>query len=62
MDKKSNLDHRCQCGIGRSLALKFAKEGWLVATSSRRENLLSELCNLNKNIYSFPLDVGWKSV
>ena len=44
-------------GIGKSLALKFAKEGWLVAASSRRENLLIELCNLNENIYSFPLDV-----
>ena len=24
-------------GIGKSLALKFAKEGWLVAASSRRK-------------------------
>ena len=27
-------------GIGKSLALKFAKEGWKVAISARRENLL----------------------
>ena len=44
-------------GIGRALALKFAKEGWQVAVSARRENLLKELNNINPNIYSFPLDV-----
>ena len=26
-------------GIGKSLALKFAKEGWRVAISARRDNL-----------------------
>ena len=30
-------------GIGKSLALKFAKEGWQVAVSARRENLLKDL-------------------
>ena len=44
-------------GIGKALALKFAKEGWQVAASARRENLLSEISDLNKNISSFPLDV-----
>ena len=44
-------------GIGRSLALKFAKEGWTVAASARRENLLQELHTENENIHSFPLDV-----
>tara|TARA_B100001123_G_scaffold231087_1_gene259754 strand:- start:62 stop:814 length:753 start_codon:yes stop_codon:yes gene_type:complete len=44
-------------GIGKSLALKFAKEGWQVAASARRENLLKELSELNNNISSFPLDV-----
>ena len=44
-------------GIGRSLALKFANEGWVVAASARRENLLLELHNENSNIHSFPLDV-----
>jgi len=29
-------------GIGKSLALKFAQEGWKVAISARRENLLDE--------------------
>ena len=44
-------------GIGRSLALKFANEGWQVAASARRENLLKKLCEENSNIHSFPLDV-----
>ena len=44
-------------GIGKSTAIKFANEGWLVAVSSRRENLLLELNSINKNIFSFPLDV-----
>ena len=44
-------------GIGRALAIKFANEGWQVAASARRENLLKDLNNQNPNIYSFPLDV-----
>ena len=44
-------------GIGKALALKFAKNGWNVAASARRENLLKELEESNQNIYSFPLDV-----
>ncbi len=44
-------------GIGKALALKFAKNGWNVAASARRENLLKELEESSKNIYSFPLDV-----
>ena len=44
-------------GIGKSLALKFAKEGWNVAISARRENLLNEISESNENIKSFPLDV-----
>ena len=44
-------------GIGKSLAIKFANEGWQVAASARRENLLKELSNTNSNIHSFPLDV-----
>jgi len=44
-------------GIGRALALKFAKEGWQVAASARREDLLNEISNFNNNISSFPLDV-----
>jgi len=44
-------------GIGKSLALKFAKEGWSVAISARRENLLNEISESNEKIKSFPLDV-----
>jgi len=44
-------------GIGRALAIKFANEGWQVAASARRKNLLQELNNNNLNIHSFPLDV-----
>ena len=44
-------------GIGKALAIKFANEGWNVAISARRENLLKEISDNNDNIYSFPLDV-----
>ena len=44
-------------GIGRALAIKFANEGWQVAASARRENLLQNLNNNNSNIHSFPLDI-----
>jgi len=44
-------------GIGKSLALKFANEGWNVAISARRENLLNEISKSNEKIKSFPLDV-----
>ena len=44
-------------GIGKALAIKFAKEGWQVAASARRENLLQDLNKSNSNIHSFPLDV-----
>ena len=44
-------------GIGNALAIKFAKEGWQVAASARRENLLKELRDINNNIHPFPLDV-----
>ena len=44
-------------GIGKALAIKFAKEGWRVAASARREGLLKDLNNRYSNIHSFPLDV-----
>ena len=44
-------------GIGRALAIKFANEGWQVAVSARRENLLQDLNKNNLNIHSFPLDI-----
>jgi short-subunit dehydrogenase len=44
-------------GIGKALTIKFAENGWVVAASARRENLLNELKDINQNIFSFPLDV-----
>ncbi len=44
-------------GIGKSLAIKFANEGWQVAASARRENLLMDLNNQYPNIHPFALDV-----
>ena len=43
-------------GIGKAVAEKFANEGWKVAVSARRKELLDELAK-NQNISSFPLDV-----
>ena len=43
-------------GIGKALALKFAKENWQVAISARRQELLNDIAQ-NENISSFPLDV-----
>ena len=43
-------------GIGKGVAEKFAAEGWKVAVSARRKELLQELAK-NENIVSFPLDV-----
>ena len=44
-------------GIGKALAYKFANEGWQVALSARREELLNEISKSNNNIHTFPLDV-----
>jgi len=44
-------------GIGKALAVRFANEGWNVAISARRENLLKELSDRFENISPFPLDV-----
>ena len=43
-------------GIGKALAEKFALEGWRVAVSARRKEILDEMAD-NKNISSYPLDV-----
>ena len=43
-------------GIGKAVAEKFAKEGWKVAISARRKEILDEMAK-NPNIFSFPLDV-----
>ena len=57
MNNKSIWITGASSGIGRALAIKFAKEGWQVAISARRENLLNEISQTNENIKSFPLDV-----
>ena len=44
-------------GIGKALAIKFSKNGWNVAISARRLELLEEISKQNENIFSFPLDV-----
>ena len=44
-------------GIGKALAIKFANEGWKVAISARRENLLNEISKSHDGIFSYPLDV-----
>ena len=56
-DKKVIWITGASSGIGRALAIKFANEGWIVAASARRENLLQELNKENENINPFPLDV-----
>ena len=56
-DKKVIWITGASTGIGKALALKFAKNDWIVAASARRENLLNELNKENGNIHPFPLDV-----
>ena len=56
-DKKIIWITGASSGIGKALAIKFAENGWIVAASARRENLLNELNQINPNIYPFPLDV-----
>ena len=43
-------------GIGKALAEKFAAEGWKVAASARRKEILDKMSE-HKNIFSYPLDV-----
>ena len=57
MNNKSIWITGASSGIGKALALKFAKEGWKVAISARRENLLNEISQSNENIMQFHLDV-----
>ena len=47
-------------GIGKAVAIKFASQGWQVAISGRRENILKEVEENNQNIKAFPLDVNDK--
>ena len=61
MNKKTIWITGGSTGIGKALAIKFANEGWNVAISARREQLLKEISNNYENISSFPLDVTNKS-
>ena len=61
MNKKTIWITGGSTGIGKALAIKFANEGWNVAISARRENLLDEIANNHENISPFPLDVTDKS-
>ncbi len=47
-------------GIGKALAEKFANEGWKVAISARRKEILDAMA-VHENIFSFPLDVTKES-
>ena len=55
MNKKTIWITGGSTGIGKALAIKFANEGWNVAISARRENLLKEISETYKDIHSFPL-------
>ena len=57
MNKKTIWITGGSTGIGRALAIKFASEGWNVAVSARRTELLNELKKINENIHPYPLDV-----
>ena len=57
MNKKTIWITGGSTGIGKALAIRFANEGWNVAISARREQLLEEISNKYENISSFPLDV-----
>ena len=57
MNKKTIWITGGSTGIGKALAIKFSNEGWNVAISARREELLNELSDRYDNITAFPLDV-----
>ena len=57
MNKKTIWITGGSTGIGKALAIKFSNEGWNVAVSARRVELLNELSNQHENISAFPLDV-----
>ena len=57
MNKKIIWITGASTGIGKALAIKFANNGWNVAASARREELLKDLNTINKNIYPYQLDV-----
>ena len=42
-------------GIGKALAIRFANEGWKVAASARRENLLKDVSAKHATSQTFHL-------
>ena len=44
-------------GIGKEMALCLADQGWHVAVLGRRTKLLDELCQNNKNLFPYEIDV-----
>ena len=46
-------------GIGKAVAEKFASEGWMVAASARRQEILNKMAE-NQNIFAYPLNVTQK--
>ncbi len=61
MNKKTIWITGGSTGIGKALAIKFSTNGWNVAVSARRLELLNELSNKYENITAFPLDVTDKN-
>ena len=61
MNKKTIWITGGSTGIGKALAIKFSNEGWNVAISARREELLKEISDKYENITAFPLDVTDKN-
>jgi len=57
MDDKVIWITGASSGIGKALSIKFAKEGWKVAISARRENLLNEIAKTHHNVFPYPVDV-----
>ena len=51
MSKKTIWITGGSTGIGRALAIKFASEGWNVAVSARRTELLNELKKLMRILF-----------
>ena len=50
MNKKTIWITGGSSGIGKAVAIKFANNGWNVAISARREDILNEISDKNENI------------
>ena len=44
-------------GIGKEMALYFARQGWNVAALGRRKKSLDELCQKSENIFPYEIDI-----